>query len=234
MHVRFPIGWLAFTPARISAWKNAIASENRQKMELRITILHADEEEHAMSQVKLHFTSSRMPTPIGEMRLITDERDIVRALDWDDHTDRMLRLLMRQYGPDRVQLADGPMPRHLRALLDAYFAGDLHAIDDIAVETAGTPFQRDVWAALRLIPAGQTFSYSAQAVKIGRPAAVRAVGLANGANPVGLIVPCHRVIGADGSLTGYGGGIERKRWLLRHEGARFKDATAQAELSLPL
>ena len=187
-----------------------------------------------MSDAKLHFTVSHMPTPIGEMRLVTDERGIVRALDWDDYTDRMDRLLIQQYGRERVRLAAGPMPPALRARLDAYFAGELHTIDDIEVETAGTPFQREVWAALRLIPVGQTFSYGAQAAKIGRPAAVRAVGLANGANPVGLIVPCHRVIGANGSLTGYGGGIERKRWLLRHEGARFKDTGAQAEFSLPL
>ena len=182
----------------------------------------------------MQFTISHMPTPIGEMRLITDEAGAVRALDWDDHTERMQRLLVRQYGRDRVRLVSGPMLAELRAKLDAYFAGDLHAIDTIAVETAGTPFQREVWAALRLIPVGQTFSYGAQAMKIGRPAAVRAVGLANGANPVGLIVPCHRVIGANGTLTGYGGGIHRKRWLLRHEGASFKDADAQAELSLPL
>ncbi len=187
-----------------------------------------------MSETRLHFTVSHMPTPIGEMRLITDEREIVRALDWDDYTERMEQLLVRQYGRERVRLAAGPMPSSVREQLAAYFAGDLHAIDEIAVETAGTPFQREVWAALRLIPVGHTFSYGAQAAKIGRPAAVRAVGLANGANPVGLIVPCHRVIGANGSLTGYGGGIERKRWLLRHEGARFKDTGAQAELSLPL
>ena len=187
-----------------------------------------------MSDTRYHFTVSHMPTPIGEMRLITDERDIVRALDWDDYTERMEQLLVRQYGRDRVRLEAGPMPSGVRDRLGAYFAGELHAIDEIAVETAGTPFQRDVWAALRLIPVGQTFSYGEQAAKIGRPAAVRAVGLANGANPVGLIVPCHRVIGANGSLTGYGGGIERKRWLLRHEGARFKDVAAQAELSLPL
>ena len=187
-----------------------------------------------MSETRLHFTVSHMPTPIGEMRLITDEREIVRALDWDDYTERMDRLLVRQYGRERVRLEAGPMPSGVRDRLDAYFAGELQAIDGIAVETAGTPFQREVWAALRLIPVGQTFSYGAQAAKIGRPAAVRAVGLANGANPVGLIVPCHRVIGANGSLTGYGGGIERKRWLLRHEGARFKDAPAQAEFSLPL
>jgi methylated-DNA-[protein]-cysteine S-methyltransferase len=187
-----------------------------------------------MSEAGLDFVVSHMPTPIGAMRLITDERGNVRALDWDDHTDRMQRLLVRQYGRDSVRLIDGPMPSDLRDRLDAYFAGDLHAIDAIAVETAGTPFQREVWAALRLIPAGQTFSYGKQAAMIGRQAAVRAVGLANGANPVGLIVPCHRVIGANGSLTGYGGGIERKRWLLRHEGARFRDRAQQAELSLPL
>ena len=187
-----------------------------------------------VSDEQLQFTVSQMPTPIGEMRLVTDEDGAVRALDWDDYTQRMERLLVRQYGRERVRLVPGSMPADLRTRLEAYFAGDLHAIDAIAVETGGTPFQREVWAALRLIPVGQTFSYGAQATKIGRPAAVRAVGLANGANPVGLIVPCHRVIGANGSLTGYGGGIERKRWLLRHEGASFKDAAAQAELSLPL
>lgn len=187
-----------------------------------------------MSDSRIEFVVSRMQTPIGEMRLVTDAREIVRALDWDDHTDRMQSLLVRQYGRDCIRLSDGPMPSGLRVRLDAYFAGELHAIDDIAVETAGTPFQREVWAALRLIPAGQTFSYGMQAAKIGRPAAVRAVGLANGSNPVGLIVPCHRVIGANGSLTGYGGGIERKRWLLEHEGAPFKGAAVQPELSLPL
>jgi methylated-DNA-[protein]-cysteine S-methyltransferase len=187
-----------------------------------------------MPEASLHLTVSHMPTPIGDLRLVTDERGCVRALDWADYTDRMHRLFIRQYGPGRVAFAEGTMPPELRDRLDAYFAGELHAIDDIAVETAGTPFQRQAWAALRLIPAGQTVSYGMQATRIGLPAAVRAVGLANGANPVGLIVPCHRVIGANGSLTGYGGGIERKRWLLRHEGARFKDATLQPELSLPM
>lgn len=187
-----------------------------------------------MPQARLHLIVSHMPTPVGDMRLVTDERGIVRALDWADYTDRMHRLFVRQYGPEQVALSDGVMPPELRDRLDAYFAGELHAIDGIVVETGGTAFQREVWAALRLIPAGQTFSYGMQAAKIGRPAAVRAVGLANGANPVGLVVPCHRVIGADGSLTGYGGGIERKRWLLRHEGARFKDTASQEELSLPM
>ncbi len=105
------------------------------------------------------------------------------------------------------------------AALRAYFAGDLTAIDNLPVETAGTLFQRLVWRALREIPCGQTISYAQLAQRIGRPAAARAVGLANGANPVSIVVPCHRVIGASGSLTGYGGGLERKRWLLTHEDA---------------
>ena len=88
----------------------------------------------------------------------------------------------------------------------------------------GTPFQRAVWAALRRIPAGETLSYGQLAAQIGKPKAVRAVGLANGSNPVGVVVPCHRVIGADGSLTGYGGGLPRKLWLLEHEGARLAPA----------
>jgi methylated-DNA-[protein]-cysteine S-methyltransferase len=87
----------------------------------------------------------------------------------------------------------------------------------------GTEFQKAAWAALSRIPVGETRSYGAQAAAIGRPAAVRAVGMANGRNPIGVVVPCHRVIGADGALTGYGGGLERKRWLLRHEGAEFRN-----------
>jgi methylated-DNA-[protein]-cysteine S-methyltransferase len=90
------------------------------------------------------------------------------------------------------------------------------------VATGGTPFQRLVWAALREIAAGRTLSYAALAGRIGRPTAIRAVGLANGANPVGVVVPCHRVVGSDSTLTGYGGGLARKRWLLEHEGADLR------------
>jgi methylated-DNA-[protein]-cysteine S-methyltransferase len=106
----------------------------------------------------------------------------------------------------------------LRAVLSRYFAGEITAIDDIPVELNGTDFQKRVWQALRRIPAGSTLSYGALARRIGEAAAVRAVGAANGANPVALVVPCHRVIGSDGTLTGYGGGLDRKRWLLVHEG----------------
>jgi methylated-DNA-[protein]-cysteine S-methyltransferase len=108
--------------------------------------------------------------------------------------------------------------RRIVDALRAYFAGDLHALDTIAVDPlGGTPFQRRVWLALRSIPAGTTVSYQMLARRIRAPKAMRAVGAANGANPVPIVLPCHRVIGADGSLTGYGGGLPRKRWLLRHE-----------------
>jgi len=127
--------------------------------------------------------------------------------------------LRRRYGPDQVELTPATGVSAARRALEAYFAGDLSAIDDLPVMTTGTAFQSEVWAALRDIPAGSTTSYGALAARIGRPKAVRAVGLANGANPIGVVVPCHRVIGADASLTGYGGGLDRKRWLLAHEGA---------------
>jgi O-6-methylguanine DNA methyltransferase len=164
------------------------------------------------------FTKALLATPIGSMLVVTDERDQLRAIDWIDHEERMHRLLRLHYGAGGVVLTDGEAPRSVRAPLDAYFAGDLTAIETLPVETGGTEFQRSVWAALRAIPAGETLSYGALAAKIARPSAVRAVGLANGANPVGVVVPCHRVIGANASLTGYAGGIERKRWLLSHEG----------------
>jgi methylated-DNA-[protein]-cysteine S-methyltransferase len=106
----------------------------------------------------------------------------------------------------------------IRLALQTYFAGDCRALDALAVELNGTPFQRKVWKALRDIPSGSTLSYADLARRIGEPRAVRAVGAANGANPVAVIVPCHRVIGTDGTLTGYGGGLERKQWLLAHEG----------------
>ena len=159
----------------------------------------------------------RLPTPLGVMLLVTDEREHLRALDWEDHEPRMRRLLRLHYGASGSALHPGSSPA-VRAALEAYFAGDLAAIARLPVETGGTPFQREVWAALRRIPAGDTLSYGALAARIHRRSAVRAVGRANGANPVGIVVPCHRVIGADGSLTGYGGGLERKQWLLAHEG----------------
>lgn len=164
------------------------------------------------------FALESLPSPIGEMLIVTDAADRLRALDFADFEPRMRRLLRLHYGQE-VELADRPAPSPARRALEAYLAGELSALDDLAVETGGTPFQRQVWAGLRQIPLGQTLSYAGLAQRIGRPKAVRAVGLANGANPVGIVVPCHRVIGASGALTGYAGGVERKAWLLRHEGA---------------
>jgi O-6-methylguanine DNA methyltransferase len=107
----------------------------------------------------------------------------------------------------------------LTGALAAYFAGTVTALDGLPVARIGSEFQRRVWAALRQIPAGETRSYGQLAAAIGQPTASRAIGLANGANPIGIVVPCHRVIGSGGALTGYAGGVERKAWLLRHEGA---------------
>jgi len=162
-------------------------------------------------------TVSRLATPIGQALIVTDDRERVRALDWSDYEPRMLRTVRRHCGPAATP-RHGPAPRAIARALEAYFAGELTSLEGLACRTGGTPFQREVWSALRKIPAGRTLSYGALAAKIGRPRAVRAVGLANGANPIGVVVPCHRVIGANGTLTGYGGGLERKRWLLAHEG----------------
>ena len=162
-------------------------------------------------------TLDRVASPVGEVLVVTDADGAVRALDFHDFEDRMRRLLRRHYG--EVVLAPGRAPEAERTAVAAYFSGDLAAFETVEVKTGGTDFQRRVWAALRDIPAGETRSYSQLAAAIGAPKAVRAVGLANGANPVGVIVPCHRVIGANGTLTGYAGGLERKRWLLAHEAA---------------
>lgn len=163
------------------------------------------------------------------MLLIHDPEGRVHALDFDEFEPRMRRLLRLQYGADGndIALEDRTAPVAIRRALSDYFAGDLTATDGIPVATNGTPFQRDVWAGLRTIRVGTTLSYGALARQLGRPKAVRAVGLANGANPVAIVVPCHRVIGADGSLTGYGGGLDRKRWLLAHEGIVLGKAAAR-------
>jgi methylated-DNA-[protein]-cysteine S-methyltransferase len=160
-------------------------------------------------------TLDRIATPVGEMLVVTDAEGAVRALDFGDYEPRMLRLLAR-HAPGAT-LTAGRAPEVVREALAAYFAGDVQALEPLTVRTAGTAFQAEVWTALRAIPAGETRSYGQLAAAIGRPSAVRAVGLANGSNPVGVIVPCHRVIGANGTLTGYAGGLERKRWLLAHE-----------------
>jgi methylated-DNA-[protein]-cysteine S-methyltransferase len=165
----------------------------------------------------LQLLMDRISTPIGELLIVADQKGNLRSVDWTDYEARMRRLLRLHYGENGFRLEPARNPNGLTSAIKRYFAGELAAIDILPVQTAGTPFQREVWRALRKIPCGVTLSYTKLAGQIGRPAAVRAVGLANGSNPVGIVVPCHRVIGSNGSLTGYGGGIERKRWLLEHE-----------------
>jgi methylated-DNA-[protein]-cysteine S-methyltransferase len=148
--------------------------------------------------------------------LVTDAEDVLRALDWEDYEPRMRQLLRLHYGA--TVLSEARAPKSIREALASYFAGDLDRLKPIPWRVAGTLFQRNVWSALRSIPVGTTLSYGALATKLNVPKAVRAVGRANGANPISVVVPCHRVIGANGSLTGYGGGVDRKRWLLEHEG----------------
>ena len=164
--------------------------------------------------------TDRLESTIGTLLLIHDRAGHVRALDFHDFESRMRRLLRLHYGAEGNDFAmeDRAAPAAIRRAISDYFSGDLCAINSIPVTTGGTSFQREVWAALRTIQAGTTLSYGALARQLGRPKCVRAVGLASAANPVAIVVPCHRVIGTDGSLTGYGGGIRRKRWLLIHEG----------------
>ena len=154
-------------------------------------------------------------SPIGDVLLVIDGVYLC-ALDFADCSQRMMTLLKRHYGP--VRLTHSENPCGYSDLVRRYFAGDYHSLDAIPVSTGGTAFQQQVWAALRTIPIGETRSYGELAAQLGRPTAYRAVGATNALNPVGIVLPCHRVIGADASLTGYAGGLERKRWLLQHEG----------------
>jgi methylated-DNA-[protein]-cysteine S-methyltransferase len=148
---------------------------------------------------------SRVDSPLGILTFATGPRGLC-ALALGDRTPR-LPSPAREVKPDT----------DIAAALAAYFAGDLRAIDALQVDPEGTPFQRRVWDTLRTIPPGSTWSYAELARAVGQPSATRAVGAANGRNPIALVVPCHRVIASDGTLGGYGGGLEMKRWLLRHE-----------------
>jgi|SRR3954463_10102465 methylated-DNA-[protein]-cysteine S-methyltransferase len=150
-----------------------------------------------------------VPSPIDDL-LLTSERDALTRLHMTPHTDR------HGVQPDWVRDDDDLVLAEARRQLDAYFAGELSAFD-LPLDPAGTAFQVQVWHQLTCIPYGHTISYGELARRIANPSASRAVGLANGRNPIAVIVPCHRVIGADGSLTGFGGGLDRKRALLSLE-----------------
>lgn len=165
-----------------------------------------------MATIRIDHVSS----PVGKISLASDGERLC-ALGFGAFGEGTRRLLAERYG--EAEFVEANDPNGFSARLRAYFQGELGALDDISVSTGGTRFQQDVWTALRLIPAGATATYGEIAVRVGRPAASRAVGLAAAHNPVAIAVPCHRVVGATGRLVGYAGGLERKRWLLAHEGA---------------
>lgn len=152
-------------------------------------------------------TKSTLDSPIGLLTLVAED-GVLAGVYFPEH----------RHAPP-LDLPSGPAPGGVVEQLEAYFAGAVRGFD-VPLTVGGTPFQREVWAALVTIPYGETWSYAKLAAAIGRPRAVRAVGLANGRNPVSIVVPCHRVVGASGSLTGYGGGLAAKAWLLEHEVAQ--------------
>jgi methylated-DNA-[protein]-cysteine S-methyltransferase len=170
----------------------------------------------------LHF--DEFNSPLGRILFAADGQAVC-ALDFSGYEDRMQTLLARRYGTVEFQRDSDPL--NLKRQLRDYFSGDLHAFDSTAVRTGGSVFQELVWKALRTIPAGETWSYGQLAMRLNRPKAARAVGHANSLNPVAIIVPCHRVIGASAALTGYAGGLDRKQWLLHHEGALSGDLLEQ-------
>jgi methylated-DNA-[protein]-cysteine S-methyltransferase len=161
------------------------------------------------------FFLDEVKTPLGILQLVMDELGRLRLVGWYDGQDRYYGTLKRWHGD--IQLTKKKNAFGRSDALRAYFDGDVRIVETLPVASEGTDFQKKVWKALRKIPAGETWSYGQLARHIGDPTASRAVGLANGSNPIGIVVPCHRVIGANGTLTGYGGGLPRKKWLLEHE-----------------
>jgi methylated-DNA-[protein]-cysteine S-methyltransferase len=162
-------------------------------------------------------TVGEMTSPLGAIMLAVDHDGQLRAADFADCESRLHLLLNRRLDETTYDLRPGKIPATIKTALKDYFAGDLGAIRRIPVTASGTPFQESVWNALRKVTPGQAISYSELARRLGRPQSPRAVGHANGANPFCIVIPCHRLVGANGALTGYSGGLERKRWLLDHE-----------------
>ena len=152
---------------------------------------------------------------MGRLLLVWSGAGELCLLDFDE--ERASRLVLHHHRAHLPRLPERRVPRAVESALTGYFDGDIDALTRIRIWEGGTPFERCVWGALRAIPAGTTRTYGQLATSLGRPTASRAVGRANGANPLGVVVPCHRVIGASGALTGYAGGLERKAWLLAHE-----------------
>lgn len=164
-------------------------------------------------------------TPIGCLLVVTDANGVLRAADFADCEARLRRLL----GPSADRLIAEIVPASLVGAIEAYLAGDLAAIVGIAVEPGGSSFQASVWTALRSLEPGRPTTYAGLAERLGRPRAARAVGAANGANPICVVLPCHRLVGAGGALTGYSGGLARKRWLLDHEARHARSTPGEID-----
>ena len=160
--------------------------------------------------------SSIYKSPIGDIQLLIAEGKLC-YMDFADNIDRMHRLLKRRFR--EYEIVEGADHRQMHKRLDRYFAGKPDAFNNVSLDAGGTAFQRKVWNELRKIPKGKTLDYSTLAKRAGNGKAVRAAASSNARNPVSIIIPCHRVIGKDGSLRGYAGGEHRKQWLLEHEGA---------------
>jgi methylated-DNA-[protein]-cysteine S-methyltransferase len=165
-------------------------------------------------------TLTKLDAALGPILLITDQingQEVLCGLEFAGYETRTLAFLNKRFGDFRLNESQTSSDISQRIL--AYLAGDYQSIDSIPVSTGGTAFQQQVWLALREIPVGTTLTYGQMALRLGKPSASRAVGMTNSLNPISIVLPCHRVIGSNGSLTGYAGGLERKRWLLEHEGA---------------
>jgi methylated-DNA-[protein]-cysteine S-methyltransferase len=159
----------------------------------------------------------QVSSPIGDILIISDHGRLC-GVEFAGYEARTLGFLKRRYGEFNLTPAQTPT---LSQPLLAYLEGDYSAVDQLPISLEGTAFQQQVWLALRCIPAGTVLTYGQLAEQLGKPTASRAVGMTNGLNPIAIVLPCHRVIGANGNLTGYAGGLERKRWLLEHEGVRL-------------
>ena len=172
----------------------------------------------------MDFLIDRFDSVLGKILLVSDGKRLC-ALDYADYENRMLTLLRRHYAD--FQLRETIDPQGFSSRISTYLAGDITCINRIPVNTGGTAFQQHVWSALRTIPPGTVLTYGELAAQLGKPTASRAVGMTNALNPIAIVVPCHRLVGANGALTGYAGGLERKRWLLQHEGVRIANETLQ-------
>jgi methylated-DNA-[protein]-cysteine S-methyltransferase len=168
-----------------------------------------------MNDAVVELWIDRVSSEIGTVLVVSDGSAIC-AVDFESHEARMHELLAKQY--PSFNLVPKRNPLGVSDRLRAYFEGELDALDAIPVNPGGTDFQREVWMHLRSIPPGKTLTYGQLADLLKKPKSARAVGMTNSLNPISIVLPCHRVIGANGKLTGYAGGLDRKRWLLHHEG----------------